>query len=116
MTRGSNSAYLFSQALNHSPADSVSKSPMCKKLELQSLYAVPRICLYDNLISGVLSLSSHSPFLGRVHRLKSSAVVATATASGPELTYGHALGRMGSAPSQLFAKDSIAVPIVVIRN
>lgn len=116
MTRGSNSAYLFSQALHHSPADSVSRSPMCKKLELHSVYAVPRSCLYDNLISGVLSLSSHSTFLGRVCRLKSSAVVATATASGPQVAYGHALGRMGSAPSQLFAKDSVAMPIAVIRN
>jgi len=88
----------------------------CARNWSKSVYTVPRSCLYDNLISGVLSLSSRSPFLGRVCKLKSSALVAAGPTSGPELAYGHALGRMGRAPSRLLAKYSIAIPIVVTRN
>lgn len=88
-TRGSNSAFLFSQALHHSPADSVSKIPMCKKWEQQSLSPAPGGCLHDNLISAVLA---QSPVLSRVCKLQSRAVVATA--SGSELAYSHMVGRM----------------------
>lgn len=86
-TRGSNSAFLFSQALHHSPADSVSKIPMCKKSEQ------PGGCLHDNLIRAVL-VWAQSPVLSRVCKLQPRAVV------GTELPHG---GEDGTAPSCWFA-------------